>query len=392
MSTTSFTVISATTVSTNYRWDGDYPSLDTSVYVGGEVISGNSPGLSAIFSNTSTIDDINDLNYFTWNFGDYYNQSTNVAYTTSISDIVSHLYIMPGVYTVTLTRNTLKRKDFPVNTEACKDRNGVYWNWSSVLSSLSSSTPPQNITWDQTKASGSKSKKWISNIKCLGKYCTYWNWNNLQSDSVNNLTWRIVSVLGSKTSTWNDIKNVSEGCGGTDQNQTVYTLEVAQTARPNIISLFDIKPVAFLACKTVSYGENPLTVQITPSSSLCGSFPIEKIVWDFGDGSEEKIVSRYDTPESVFTYTSAISSDIYDPRNYDLVYTYRISSTNVFYPSIKVYGMNSIYFDSAKTVVGPITYPSISSIGLLKVRNLEGCNTYGVQIGDDFSLLKIDRS
>ena len=79
MANTSFTVISATTVSTNYRWDGDYPSLDTSVYVGGDVTSGNSPGLSAIFSNNSTVDDINDLNYFTWNFGDYYNQSTNVA-------------------------------------------------------------------------------------------------------------------------------------------------------------------------------------------------------------------------------------------------------------------------------------------------------------------------
>lgn len=387
--TTSFTILSAITVKSNYRWDGVYPALDESVDVGTNGIVGNSPGLSAVFSNNSVVEDVNDLNYYVWDFGDYYNQSTNVAYTTSISDSVSHLYIMPGIYTVTLTRNTFKLNTIQsINTEACKDRNGIYWNWSSVLSSSDIS---QNITWDQTKSSASKPKTWISNVKCLGKYCTYWYWNNLQADSVNHLTWRNISSLGGKTSTWNDIKHVSEGCKGTDETQAVYTLQVSNASLPNMITLFDIKPVAFLECKTVSYGENPLTVQITPSSSLCGSFPIEKIVWDFGDGSEEKIVSRYDVPESIFTYTSAISSDIYDPRNYDLVHTYRISSANVFYPSIRVYGMNSVYYDTAKTVVGPITYPSISSINLLKVRNLDGFNTYGVQIGEDFSLLKIDR-
>ena len=338
--TTDFEVKTGTTVKLNSRWDYEYPILDYGTYNTPSYIFGHAPGLSAVFTNTSNsgiVDPTTDKVQYIWNFGDYYNQTTNIAYTSSISDNVSHIYMMPGNYTVTLTQNTQSTIVTPITSNICR-----------------------------------------------GRYCIDWYWQNLQSDNVNHLNWKDLSSQGTKTTTWGNSKVVDSNC------DTSIIQNTQTVVKSNIVTLDEISPVAILKNVMNSYGKTPLTVVISPEETLCGSFPIEKIDWDAGDGSDIQTVSRYTTPNSNFIYTGNITSDSNDPRNYYFTHTYRISSSNIFYPSITAYSMNTNIFDTAQSVIGPLIYPSISStpLKLMKVRNSGNVIAYGVQMGDNFGLLK----
>jgi len=344
-----FNILSGSTLPNTFKWNGVYPALSSNVspVYQGYNISGNAPNLTIGLSNLSIPDTLtsNDQIFYIWDFGDYYNLSTNTYRTSSISEIVSHTYIMPGKYTVSLTIQE------------------------NILSTLSNVI---NISPDA----------------CFGKYCIIWNWGNLQSNTPNFLTWKDASSIGNYTATYGDSKFVNNNCN--TRTSSYYKTLYTQSSIVNSIIVNEILPIAKL--NTVinpAIGTSPLTLQICPSASLCGSFPYDRIVWDYGDGSPIDIVTRFITPNSNFVYTNAYPDDINDPRNYNAVHTYTKTVSSTFYPSITAYTMNTNQLSIANTVVGPISYGSIntSPLHIMKVRNSINGNMYGIQSGNNFSVI-----
>lgn len=68
-------------------------------------------------------------------------------------------------------------------------------------------------------------------------------------------------------------------------------------------------------------GESPLTVYFNPSCIVNGSFPICRIDWDFGDGSEITTVTRRPSATTIIG-PIAYSNDLADPRNIIVSHTY----------------------------------------------------------------------
>ena len=367
---TDFQIVSASTVSSSFRWNGEYPSLTSVADNTTSYISGYAPGLSVCFVNNSIINSGNTTFY--WNFGDYYNQSTNtITEETSSLSIVHHNYVMPGVYNVSLTH-------YNEPSGTCD-----VWYWDKLISS---EEPSYRITWDNTKCLGSNPRKWKSQNACKGKYCISWSWTNLESESENFLTWKEISNNGPKTVTWRETKISDDECGSTyGTSQTLLST--------HIIEVKEILPVAILKCSVVTpSGVSPYTVELSPTATVCGSFPIDRIVWDFGDGTGLKTVSRYGTPEEEFVRVNKFETDFYDPRNYKAVHTYRNEGVYMFYPSITAYSMNTNSYDVSRVVVGPVVTPSVSSdIKLVKVRNNKSRNVYGVQIGNNFTVIATNK-
>ena len=103
--TTSYSIISSITVPENYSWDDGNPfgtttSLVTGITNSGYVI-GYAPGVKITFQNRSTDDEDFDFVEYTWNFNDYYNSLYNNI-PLSCKQNVTHTFIMPGEYTVSL--------------------------------------------------------------------------------------------------------------------------------------------------------------------------------------------------------------------------------------------------------------------------------------------------
>lgn len=121
-------------------------------------------------------------------------------------------------------------------------------------------------------------------------------------------------------------------------------------------------------------GDSPLTLEFTPIHCIPGSFPIDRIDWDFGDGSPIKTITRQTIisadPDILFTDT--FNWNPTDLRNYNMRHTYYRSSyeTQIFYPSLTCYNANTDLSDACSTTIGPIFgSPSDPSISLLKTRN-----------------------
>ena len=343
-----FNINNGLTVSNTFKWNGTYPTLSSNAYATNSVsIRGYSPGINVSFNNNSILDTLKtgDQQFFIWDFGDYYNQSTNTYITSSISEIVSHIYTMPGSYMVSLT---------------------VQENILSILSTVI------NASAD----------------KCFGKYCIDWNYKNLQSNSPDFLTWKDVSNIGNDTASWSDSKIINNNCN--EKFSTYFNILYTKKSIINAVEVLEILPIAKLnTLLNPATGTSPFTLEITPSASLCGSFPYERIIWDFGDGSDIKIVTRYSTPDTNFIYTSAYPNDINDPRNYNAIHTYTKTTSSTFYPSITAYSMNTNQYSIANTVVGPILFSSISTspLHIIKVRNSLNGNIYGIQTGNNFSII-----
>jgi hypothetical protein len=108
---------------------------------------------------------------------------------------------------------------------------------------------------------------------------------------------------------------------------------------------------------------------LSPNLSRCGSFPIDKIIWNMGDGTSDIEINRYELPTNPnFIYTGLFESDIYDPRNYDVLYTYIRHSKNIgcYYPSITAVATTTETTDCAATTIGPIEFERINEFHLLQ--------------------------
>ena len=418
--TTSFTISAAQTVPSNYSWDQGVPVLSsystiqsTTFSNGVAYVSGYAPGIKVYINNTSKPDsvsnptnnqyNISQLTTYNWNFNDYYNIGTNIVSLSgnNITDAAaatyntSHTYIMPGKYSISLQHIQTTSPDNFTVPGTCYGDYDINWYWTNL--ELNLNTDSQNIkakTWDDYTSSTATPKTWDGNqILCLQKYCFNWNWNYLNIQGLNPVTWSQAKSNGKYAKLWGKEYN------DTVCQQPIVPHDSAKTVRQDllnscIIEVVELPPVAKLFSLTsLLTGVSQLPVSLSPRGSVCGSFPIDRIDWNLGDGTPTKTVTRYSTTtDPAFTYTNVFSSDPSDVRNFDLNYTYYRNSVNtysVFYPSLTCYSANTNTANSCCITVGPITLPSTpSSSYILKARNADTKdNMYVFDINNNVAFL-----
>jgi hypothetical protein len=401
--TTNFIIASGITVPSNYFWDLGNPleTTPTTVIADSttEYISGYAPGVKVIFKP-----EITDLIYsdfpnvsstYIWNFGDFYNSTNNTVVFTCKDTVVEHTYILPGKYSVSLT-NIQSKENQPLEPETffepCYGKHGIGWQWDGLQCSQFNQT-----TWDETMcippatANKIRSKWWDEEGKCFEQYCKVWNWRDLKLNGKNPIFWYQVFRYGEFAKRWQ--YEVNETVCEIDDvvKATVETTEQI-ALKTFIVEVKEILPVASITNTTYPLtGYSPFTFKLSPIHTKTGSFPIDRIDWEPGDGSSIKTVTRYSKPdEKYFTYNNAFFSDPLDPRNYDFVYT--ISRNNdsypVFYPSLTCYSASTNSYDSCSIVVGPILLqPQPQNIFLIKNKRTTKGDFYGVEINKNITLL-----
>jgi hypothetical protein len=216
------------------------------------------------------------------------------------------------------------------------------------------------ITRDDTSCAnnGIFPKTWDTEIECLQKYCKNWNWKELKNNGGNPIKWSQTFPGLEFEKQW-QYEPPEPDCEISDFDFNIVTdIEEQEAIKTYLIEVKEIPPVAYLCVLTSpSHGTSPYTIRITPQYCKPGSFPFERIVWDFGDGSPLYTVKRYTIPDtSKFVYTNRYSNDPNDPRNYDAIHTYTRSanSYSMFYPSITAFCSNTNSFDACSVSIGPI--------------------------------------
>jgi len=393
---TSFYILCAQTVPDSYIWDKGVPfdgSVATTVLVPDSTttyVSGYAPGVRVVFQNTSIPEAGFDYITYNWNFGDYYNDTNNFVSLSCISSI-DHVYVMPGTYKVTLGLVQTRTKDDLASGQdlLCRGKYGIRWFWNDLNGSPVNGLPngpfadENALTWDETKPGTKYEKQWAEELECFGKHCTIWSWQSLQNGYPT--TWEVTQSDAIKEKKWmvedNDtICNVNDATFLQTTNkieQTITTTEIVVKEKPPIAGMYSItRPTA---------GYTPFTVRLTPRTTKTGSFPIDRIDWNFGDGSPIKTVTRFAPPSGA----DIVVNDILDPlafpgdptdvRNFDILHTYTVNRDTypVFYPSLTCYSACTNTSDSCSITIGPITLSSHPvETHLVKARNTLKGNIY----------------
>jgi hypothetical protein len=386
---TQFQILSGATVPSNYSWDQGTPftNVNTSVSTTNSLyISGYAPGLKVTFKNNSITDPKTSYTRFDWNFGDYYNNTSN-SISLNCNQNLEHIYVMPGIYNVTLNHNQTKTKqdfNYVENANYCIGKFDFLWFWDN-MSCLSG----DSMTWDETSCNAEYAKWWDKEELCFGKFCKIWNWLDLRSKTnqgTTPITWEQTYTGAQYEKKW-AIELNSTICNPRIDMTYINTLVTEEQTYTitNTVEVFEIKPKAYLYSYTQPVtGYTPFSVHLTPRFTVSGSFAIEKIDWDFGDGTPIQTVWRRQPPDlTLFTYTSTFSADVNDPRNYDTIHTYKraLNTYPVFYPSITAYSGSTNSSDACSLLVGPISLSSISSkIHILKSKAQTNNNFYALQV------------
>lgn len=405
---TDFSIFFGQTVPKNYFWDLGAPfqtpntTTSATIYIQNSVpcISGYAPGLRVLFGNNSFSDEGFDLNDYTWDFGDYYHSNNNVISLSCSTGAVEHTYIMPGEYTVSL-RHVQSKSATVFSQESdptfCRGKYNTRWFWNELkcLTPLGNDNL-EKLTWNETMCVPPTSvivprpKWWDNETKCFEKYCTFWSWYDLKSEQETCKTWTQTETDEEFEKKWMF-----------EANDTVCTvsnaefLNTVQTTEQNVfktvVTVKEIMPVAGMHSVSATIGLTPLTLQLTPRNCKSGSFPLDRIDWDFGDGSPVKTTSRYipvEDPDVV--YTGYFGSDKNDVRNYDVIHTYNrtINSYPVFYPSLTCYSANTNSSDSCSITIGPIDFKQPEEeLHILKTRNTLKGNIYAFSVDQNIALV-----
>jgi len=191
--------------------------------------------------------------------------------------------------------------------------------------------------------------------------------------NTNSYVWNEITIIPNTNLIWTQYTGIS---ASTIQGNTIVpnvTATINESTCNFLLSVVELMPTAYLSSNISTAPENivfPLTVTITPRYTQTGSFPIEKIVWDLGDGSPLITRRRWDTTTSYpFVSTGALSADLADPRNFDVVYTYTQQSVDqyTFYPSITAYVSSTGSTDSCAITIGPITPQTIPNSTIVDI-------------------------
>lgn len=396
---TNFNIISATTVPENYSWDTGLP-FDSSIntvpaYSTTNYTSGYAPGLKVKFNNLSRISAIVRNLSYNWNFGDYYHDTTNFVTTTGV-DVVEHIYVMPGKYSVTLNAlETLPELNTLVaNDRFCLGRHKVRWFWDDLKT-----TTLNNITWDETRciklqttpSNRFKPKTWGNEYACLGKYCKAWSWlgNIRQTAQLGAVKWNETQTEAEFVKKWQFEPNNIE-C---DADEAIEPFSVT-TIKPFIVEVVEKPPIAGMYSVTQPLtGDLPFVVELSPKFCKTGSFPIDRIDWNFGDGSPTITITRYTPPVNqafVRGVPTPYPDDINDVRNYNVRHTYNIVKDTypLFYPSLTCYSANTNTHDACSLTIGPLSIPyEPDTFKVVKSRNTTNGNVYALEIDDNITFI-----
>jgi hypothetical protein len=382
---TSFYILCAQTVPVDYVWDKGTPlngSVATTTTVPDSTttyVSGYAPGVRVVFQNTSVPQANFENITYNWNFGDYYNDINNFVSLSCISSI-DHVYVMPGTYRVTLGL-VQTRVDTTLGTGndiLCRGKYGFRWYWNDL------NFGDQNAkTWDETRNGTPFQKQWTDEVQCFEKYCTTWSWQDLQNAYPT--TWGDTQTGGNKEKKWMFEDNDTI-CTVNDANFLNSLAKIEQTVTTTEIVVKEKPPIAGMYCMTrPTVGYTPLTVRLTPRTTQTGSFPIDRIDWNFGDGSPIKTITRFAPPSGTDIVVNnildplAFPNDPNDVRNFDILHTYIVNRDTypVFYPSLTCYSACTNTADSCCITIGPITLSSQpTETHLVKARNTLKGNIY----------------
>ena len=204
------------------------------------------------------------------------------------------------------------------------------------------------------------------------------NLSEAEYSNINALTWNEVTTENDPYLVWPEYTGVQASTsGGTTRISNVTALVTPAHTANFYLSVVEILPTAYLSSNIPLVQENivfPLTVTITPRYTQAGSYPIEKIVWDLGDGSPLITRRRWDgVTLSPFVSTGALYGDIIDPRNFDVVHTYTKPDNSVysFYPSITAYASSTGSPDACAITIGPIISQPLNSTKKLRLLQTE---------------------
>jgi len=416
---TNFNIVSAVTVPRDYSWDKGIPFTNnlttknifsSEAFVPGETdsssynepinpdnpfvlntntnyISGYAPGVRIVLQNTSIPNPEYFNAYYEWNFGDYYNNTG--TYTLSCLSQIEHTYILPGTYTV-----SLKLKQIKVNSQlitedpTCRGLYGIKWFWDDLRQNNEN-----NLTWNQltcntpVTASFKLKKWWTDEADCLQKYCLFWSWGQTREiDGRNPVTWSQSDSFGEYSKTWefenNDIECFIPEAKYLQSFQPIEQDYIIQ----NFIEVKELLPVAGLYSVTQPVsGTSPYTIQLTPRTTKLGSFPLEKIDWNFGDGTPTITITRNSLSTENLIFTNTFSADPNDVRNFDILHTYYLTKNNypIFYPSLTCYSSNTNSNDSCCITIGPIGLTNQNfDFNLIKVKNTNDGDLYAFNINN----------
>ena len=268
----------------------------------------------------------------------------------------------------------------------------IGWYWNNLRS-----TQLENTTWDETRcvppasAVNKRPKSWDLEGRCFQKYCKVWNWYELSPTGKNPVRWRQTYRYGGFFKKWQYEANDTV-CNYDDVAKETIDVTEQTVLKSFIVDVKEIMPIAVIYNETLPLtGYSPYTFKLSPIHCKTGSFPIDRIDWDPGDGGAVKTVSRYTAPDNTyFSYNNAYFNDPLDPRNYDFTYTIiRNSNTYpVFYPSLTCYSASTNSYDSCSITVGPVLLqPQTQNIQLLKAKNTTKGDFYGIEINKNITVL-----
>ena len=240
---------------------------------------------------------------------------------------------------------------------------------------------PQQVTWDNAFG------------PCLETRTkdTSWRWNKVKqySDELLNqrVTWKKTKPDELLPRKWKQIRGA--GCLEVVPLLSAHKIVTTQEA---FIKILEIPPTAYVHIEhETSPKTSPYTVQLSPRYVRCGSFPIEKIVWDFGDRSPLLEQTRYNLNKNApFVYSDQFGFDVEDPRNFDVVHTYYRTAvdSSCFYPSLTAYASSTNTADCAAVIIGPLEFEvnDAKDFHLLQNKLTEKGTAYFGQLNNNISM------
>lgn len=294
-----------------------------------------------------------------------------------------HTYVMPGTYTIDMTTQLFNEVNKSVSTI---DEN-VYVQDSAASSTL---TIPKNVPGFRETV-GITHEKNLVRVMENTTIAEGGNTPVLFLDPLNTTFWSTVALNDTISGT-----GIAAGSKITEINKSLFYIKIDKALTANLLPIYtktvysnvteqkevtkvvtDVSTTSTPSNKTVTIevlelppkiilnlvanttvaGTRTLTGQFTVRDSTCGSFPIEKVEWDMGDGSAKLEQIRWKLNTALpFVANNVYTDDTSDPRNYDVKYTYTLKpdEKRSFIVTAKIYAANTGTFVTATYVFPPV--------------------------------------
>lgn len=386
----SFSISETITVPSDYFWDKGVPLLDVPYFdliindppiaastSSGLQYAGRSPFMSVTLSSTYTPNPSAVGVKRIYNFGDYYNSESNIQISTCFNDeTVCHTYVMPGTYTISMTieeyvlipKIIIPQGQYKQQTNVSQLPKDAFWQWRNFLCNDLINPLNRKLTWNYSTECFC-CYTWKDAVPCLCQPICVWDATcPIENTSCIDpgpqcepMTWQSTLCDPAPTEDASYDKWEQKTCA-TCLSEEIPDMVVVKTIyqKQLIVTVKETLPIAYIdVYQDPSFlnRNSPYTVRLTAKNTKSGSFPIERIDWDLGDGTPIKTQRRWAiSTDPEFIYTDNYPRDWKDPRNYEIIHTYYVepNSNLTFYPSLTCYTSSTASSDCAKGIVGPI--------------------------------------